>query len=217
MGYTNYWSYDPQAEQFQEAWPKMVADAQRIAERAGVPLGDGLGEVYPMDNPMDPGGRPEFGPDRIWLNGVERDSHETLLIEREPSERPSWPGAPGGDRYVWAFCKTARKPYDLVVGAILLRCAQLAPDAFVIGSDGEWNSEWKFGAEAFNRPRLDPTPPAPGSIRRLVADLFGSDECPGSSELGRDPRARSTTEGPPSAWDSEESRAQREIWQEAPE
>ncbi|KAH8742664.1 hypothetical protein F5883DRAFT_363290, partial [Diaporthe sp. PMI_573] len=61
----------------------------------------------------------------IWLNGVGDSGHETFSISR-------------GD----GLCKTGRKPYDLVVCAILLRAYQLVPDAIRISSEGDpedWN------------------------------------------------------------------------------
>lgn len=41
------------------------------------------------------------------------------------------------------FCKTARKPYDYVVQAILAICHTVAPDKFDISSDGD-ASEWEW-------------------------------------------------------------------------
>ena len=41
----------------------------------------------------------------IWLNGVGDDSHEPFILDFKGS---------------WAFCKTARKPYDIAVKAILI-------------------------------------------------------------------------------------------------
>lgn len=49
-------------------------------------------------------------------------------------------------RFLWDFCKTSRKPYDVAVSAILLRCHQLSPDALDIASDGGSDHEWRHGA-----------------------------------------------------------------------
>ncbi len=42
------------------------------------------------------------------------------------------------------FCKTARKPYDEIVTAILAVVDKLAPGALEIGSDGD-ESDWEEG------------------------------------------------------------------------
>ena len=75
------------------------------------------------------------------------------------------PVLPQGQPTATAFCTTGRKPYDLAVSAILLRCALLLPQAFAISSDGAWDREWAYGA----------TPGAaapPLGARAVIADLF---------------------------------------------
>lgn len=57
--------------------------------------------------------------DGIHLNGSEK-SHETFMLGPESRREPT-------------FCKTARKPYDLVATAILLRAWQLAGKAIQLG------------------------------------------------------------------------------------
>lgn len=152
MGYTHYFRYDPQAESYVAAWPTMLDDARKIVAAANVPLTGGVGR-----------GEPEFNERWIWLNGVGNDGHETFLIHGPGEEagkaiqdQRRWLG---NIDFVWQFCKTAQKPYDLVVTAILLRCAQLAPDAFTFSSDGNWDEDWLPG-------------------RALVRELFGTDERP---------------------------------------
>lgn len=63
-------------------------------------------------------------------------------------------------------CKTNRKPYDVAVAAVLLRCTVLLPDVFLIRSDGAWDAEWAHGAAQGNGPALP-------SARNLVGALFG--------------------------------------------
>lgn len=65
---------------------------------------------------------PRVDDDIIHFNGVGNDGHETMILEREGL---------GFD-----FCKTARKPYDLAVVALLLIAHHHAPDAWEIKSDG---------------------------------------------------------------------------------
>lgn len=45
----------------------------------------------------------------------------------------------------FAFCKTARKPYDRAVGACLLAVATYFPSHFEISSDGDINDEEEWG------------------------------------------------------------------------
>ena len=52
-------------------------------------------------------------------------------ISRQDKTKPSF-----------AFCKTARKPYDLAVCLSLLRIKEIAPDAIELSSDGDWDIEW---------------------------------------------------------------------------
>jgi hypothetical protein len=52
----------------------------------------------------------------------------------------------------WDFCKTARKPYDVVVATILLRARVLMGKAFHFSSDGAWGEDgWLAAEELFRR------------------------------------------------------------------
>ncbi len=156
MGYTHYFAYDPNVASFLDAWPRMVSDAQLIAIHVRltlrVRLADGVGE-----------GEPEITERRISLNGpVEGGlAHETFTIDPTPwrtwDEQAALGHADWADYerglfesrgFIAAFCKTARRPYDIAVSSILLRCRHLAPDAFVIASDGDWEGDWHPDARA---------------------------------------------------------------------
>jgi hypothetical protein len=84
----------------------------------------GLGEGKPMINESE-----------VWFNGDAKKGldHETFGIRWFPS---------GGEER--GFCKTARKPYDLLVCFSLLafKHAFDNPDIFTFSSDGD-NSEWE--------------------------------------------------------------------------
>lgn len=58
----------------------------------------------------------------IWLNGKGEDGHETFAINTGAQES--------------SFCKTARKPYDIVVCKILLILKYYLGDNIEVGSDG---------------------------------------------------------------------------------
>ena len=147
MGYTHYFRYQPTALDFATAWPQIVTDSQLICHAvtaAGVVLAGPLGTGTPVADPID----------GISLNGsAERgEDHDTLTILSPQL---------GGSGHQSRFCKTERRPYDLAVTAILLRCRLLAPDEFRLASDGTWH-EW-----AITTSRGLP------SSRQLLADLFG--------------------------------------------
>ncbi len=165
MGYSHYWSYDPTHPDWQPGCARLVLDAKRIIQAAGVPLWRELDE---------PGTTPELAEGWVRFNGTGDAGH--LASYRR---RGFW----------WSFCKTARKPYDLVVCAILLRAHQHMPTCVAIGSDGSWEAEWQFGATSW--PGAPQTNRGRGA-RLLVAELFGADQVPGDDALG------STVDGPPS-------------------
>lgn len=91
MGYTHYWESGPISP---DTLAALATDVRNIVLASELPIAgwDGTGE-------------PEYGPDRISLNGIGDDAHESFVIE------------PSGE---WTFCKTAYKPYDVVVTAALL-------------------------------------------------------------------------------------------------
>lgn len=84
-------------------------------------LADGHGEV---------GTAPKVSTDSIVFNGIDENSHETMFIAR----------AGAG----FQFCKTARKPYDRYVVALLCYIEAVAPKAFRIASDGD-RRDWECG------------------------------------------------------------------------
>lgn len=88
----------------------------------------------PLAGPMGDG-EVEWNDGRVALNGMDEDAHETF----------SFP--PSRD---WCFCKTAYKPYDVVVTAILIASNAICPGAFSYGSDGD-ASDWEAGLNLARR------------------------------------------------------------------
>jgi len=106
MGYTHYWRQESEIPQ--AVWDRFTA---KIGPKLSL-YGDILDEL-------------EVTEERIWLNGVGDDAHETFVLERC-----------GGS---FSFCKTARKPYDPIVVAclVLLREQTKGGDSgFTWSSDG---------------------------------------------------------------------------------
>ena len=113
MGYTHYWR---QSRSFTaQEWARITAEANRILSAAA----NAVQLCGPMGN-----GVPEVTKGCIALNGDETkgEDHESFVLNREAEE--------------FAFCKTARKPYDPVVVSILCAARDIAPDAIKVSSDG---------------------------------------------------------------------------------
>lgn len=195
MGYTHYFAYDPLHPSFAEGWAQLVRDTRRIVDlvqHRGVILADANGREEPRVNSRS-----------IEFNGKGPDSHESFVIG--PGE-PVWgPGDKSERQFVWGFCKTARKPYDVAVTSVLLRAVMLMPQAFAIQSDGSWEFEWAYGAEDEDyQPshRLVPArtrwPDGHGGVcsaRGVISAIFGENRAIGG--LGARPPFSETMVGPP--------------------
>jgi hypothetical protein len=114
MGYTHYWKI-PSATRWQETWPQLVSDTRLIVENAGVPLTGG--EHFTRRD------EPNINEQLIYLNGYD-EGHEPFVLDPFATE--------------FSCCKTARRKYDVVVAAILLRASQLAGDAIEVRYVNWW-------------------------------------------------------------------------------
>jgi hypothetical protein len=121
---------------------KLALDAKAVCEHAqsnGLALGDWTGNL---------GTQPEFTEGRFSLNGVDDgrvdNSHESFIWEALPSQ-PDWRK---DEPEFFDFCKTAMKPYDAVVTAILIRAKQIYGSCVSVSSDGDW-SEWQAGRDLY--------------------------------------------------------------------
>lgn len=131
MGYTHYWD-NGRALTADEAIGIEV-DIRSVLQATNVPVAgaDGTGSVAFGDGDSM----------IVSLNGIEEGDacHETFYF----------PGDAG-----FNFCKTAYKPYDEVVTAILIIAADRAPGAFEISSDGageDWAPGLKLATRALGR------------------------------------------------------------------
>lgn len=100
-----------------------MQDAIKLVAKSPVKIGDGYGEED---------GQPVIDSDLICLNGIGDDVHESFYLPR--------------DDVKFNFCKTARKPYDLIVTAMLIMADYHAPNAYRIASDGEIGN-WQNGLD----------------------------------------------------------------------
>ncbi len=115
MGYTHYF---PHTSVTDEVWEKIKSDCEKI-------VGTG---IVPVEDDRD-GSEPKFTDHLILFNGVGENQHETFCLEKAGS---------GG----FAFCKTNRKPYNILVQACLLLYQLHSPETLKLGSDGSLE-EWK--------------------------------------------------------------------------
>jgi hypothetical protein len=166
MGYTHYW-YRPAGSLDQGTWDKLVND-MRFLHKHMPPTTETAGG-YCKDDPLVLTGcyrfkAPQFNKDMIWFNGggkclrhktidergesswedtVKNDlGHETFAVHRTAHERNHGKGEP-----VFACCKTARKPYDLMVCACLILLKHHFGKQVEVCSDGDeddWAEAFKF-------------------------------------------------------------------------
>jgi hypothetical protein len=144
MGYTHYVKRPVKNAGSAYFYGKLALDAKKLCDYAnanGIRIrnGEGLGE-------------PEFTEFDFSINGDAegftddgRDlAHETLY----------WAGIPTlsnhrkGESEHFDFCKTAMKPYDAVVTAILIRAKVIYGSCVSISSDGDWQ-EWQAGRDLY--------------------------------------------------------------------
>jgi hypothetical protein len=94
-------------------------------------------------------------PDRLLIDDLEiifngkakfDQDHETFLLSKNKPKQPDWNKDAIAKGYTFQFCKTARKPYDKFVTAILIIADNIAPGAIVITSDGD-AGDWQDGLD----------------------------------------------------------------------
>lgn len=100
MGYTH--DYYPSANMDKTKWRELCKFVKTLIDNVDVKLVNGIGKK---------GTKPTVNDEKISFNGEGDDAHETLYIEYNN----------GG----FHFCKTARKPYDKAVVAVLTFAEEL--------------------------------------------------------------------------------------------
>ena len=128
MGYTHYWTEKTTnkktSNEFVNVCKKLNKSLPMTSETAG--------GYHSNDKIVICGGngsgKPMFTPNLISFNGDNETemSHETFYVEFGDDE--------------WNFCKTARKPYDLLVCACLIAAHEIL--GYEVTSDGDFE-DWK--------------------------------------------------------------------------
>jgi len=136
MGYTHYFTRRL-GRIHREPWAQICEDVRAILTHAqaiqSIPLANGHGE---------PGTQPKIDDGVIAFNGVGEDSHETFYLTRRLREAAPWEDEA---RRRFDFCKTAHKPYDMAVTAVLCYLSSVA-ETHTVTSDGDAR-DWTPGLE----------------------------------------------------------------------
>lgn len=145
MGYTHYWTRPRKNAGSAYMFGKLTLDAKKIIEEAqgqGIRIRNGHGE-----------GEPEFNEAFFSING---DTTVSINGRDLAHETFCWQGIPTVSEWrkdepeTFDFCKTAYKPYDVVITAILIRAKHIYGDCVSVSSDGDWESiHWAFGRELY--------------------------------------------------------------------
>lgn len=138
MGYTHYWKINAAKITTSKTntlkYAKALQDIAKIVETKKSILANGV---------SDKGSKPETA-NGISLNGRGDDGHETFALGQSPVD--------GFD-----FCKTAQKPYDVVVVACLARLAEV-PGVIVSsdGGPGDWDEGVALASKVLKRKVKNP-------------------------------------------------------------
>lgn len=178
MGYTHYWYTNREGDQ--RAYSEALLDIAEIIRHSPVPLAGNHGDGEPQftDSYIGFNGRDDLGcpgascrycggPGATYATDHDQ-AHETCLFETVLSEikHPSYESRPDDELRFgpgdWHFecCKTAQKPYDVIVTACLARLAECGPRTVVVHSDGEpadWEAGVKLASIMLGRPIAVPS------------------------------------------------------------
>lgn len=143
MGYTHNWIPKKVSAkkflEFSNVCGKLYRSLPEKSNTAGGFYADEKIEIGDEAGHLGVGNRPEFSKDIVIFNGVGDMAHETFYV--------------GLKQLNSEFCKTARKPYDLLVCACLIASINML--GYKVGTDGitiEGNiDDWKPALEFYNK------------------------------------------------------------------
>jgi len=128
MGYTHYWRLKKGKYYLTE---KCLEDIKEVIEEHK--------DIIQYED--DDNRKPIAKINEIRFNGIGKDGHETFSITVPPKEDKISKFQNG---FMFNFCKTARKDYDIVVCKILLILKAHLKGKMILGSDGFSNYELSF-------------------------------------------------------------------------
>ena len=153
MGYTHYWTYKPDNIENTEELRKRFHAAvfiinhayKRIKKNKFIHKGQAGGACDDVPCIIRGGlgeGRPMINESEVWFNGDGKTDmdHETFGIK--------WYSGSKSDGF--GFCKTNRKPYDLLVCVSLIAFKEFFdnPEVFTFSSDGG-NEDWETAKDLY--------------------------------------------------------------------
>lgn len=152
MGYTHYWSFKKparkkgEAERVDKLYKKALLECQRVC-KAYNKEAEGLDRLSGFSAHTRLG---QYG--GLKVNGKQEMQHEDFFMHehyRDALEE------------TWTFCKTAQKPYDVVVVACLAILKYRLGDLIRVSSDGsaaEWHAGVQLARTVLNRKIPNPIP-----------------------------------------------------------
>ena len=154
MGYTHY--FKVKKEISQKKWDGFIEEVKKIYKN--LPEHSESSGGYCQDEPLFLSGcarfrDPKMDSEMIWVNGSSIPSKYRTQTEHWYDQDPGnldhetfgFDRKPNGDR--GGFCKTARKPYDLFVQAVLILARKhFTKTEFEFSSDG-YGEEWLVAYE----------------------------------------------------------------------
>jgi len=140
MGYTHYWTFKKpkrgDAEKTEKLYQRAIKDCAKIIKTYYDANGGLSG--YTAHTPIGTYGG-------ILVNGAGDDAHEPFELREHFKQNFENKFKEG-----FNFCKTARKPYDVVVTACLIVLKHRLGDYINVSSDG-YQHEWEEGLELAKR------------------------------------------------------------------
>ena len=118
MGYTHYWTKRANVTPQPSRWRAFTEAAEKVLSNCA--------DCVEVD---------ECSLDGIFFNGIGEAAHETFDLPHSSTLTEDF-----------SFCKTAEKPYDTPVVAILLLLQHYCGDTYNISSDGNL-ADWQAGAD----------------------------------------------------------------------
>lgn len=150
MGYTHYWKFNTNYKISSLKWKEIVDDFNKILDvEIDIPSNDlycgteGLTRLRSILEP-DSDQRLEITDNEIRFNGREEGDrgHETFSLQRMSDKRLEEYAERLDRNYIFDFCKTARKPYDIVVCCLLVILKYHLGNMIEVSSDGaDWTND----------------------------------------------------------------------------
>ena len=128
MGYTHYFDVPPELPK--EDFMQFAQDCVKIIKEADNAYTIEVWLEKDIDLP------PELTPDVVQFNGIGEEGHETFYFPRQIEE-------------CFNFCKTAHKPYDVIVVACLYAAQRRFGHTIKLNSDGSRDDRVP-GADLYN-------------------------------------------------------------------